>query len=131
MKKDLVHVRDLMISDVKTVDEAMTVQKVAKMMAKQNIGAVVVTGKAGTPTGIFTERDLMKKVIADDVSLDTPVSKVMTTQLVCVQMQDKLEGLPQLMLKGNFRHLPVVDDFKLMGILSVKDLLAYFIKKYS
>ncbi len=129
MKKELLHVRDLMISDVKTVNESYTVQKVAKMMAKQNIGAVVVLSSNGNPSGIFTERDLMKKVIAEDVSLDTPVSEVMTRQLVCVQMQDKLEGLPQLMLKGNFRHLPVVDDFKLMGILSVKDLLSFFINK--
>jgi MHS family proline/betaine transporter-like MFS transporter len=129
MKKTVTYVRELMISDVKTVDESSTVQKVAKLMAKQNIGAVVVVGKQGNPSGIFTERDLMKKVIANDLSLETPVSKVMTTQLVCVQMQDKIEGLPELMIKGNFRHLPVVDDFKLMGILSVKDLLAYFINK--
>lgn len=129
MKKTVTYVRELMISDVKTVDESSTVQKVAKIMAKQNIGAVVVVGKHGNPSGIFTERDLMKKVIANDVSLETPVSKVMTTQLVCVQMQDKIEGLPELMIKGNFRHLPVVDDFKLMGILSVKDLLAYYINK--
>ncbi|MGE0616030.1 MAG: cyclic nucleotide-binding/CBS domain-containing protein [Bacteriovoracia bacterium] len=119
------YVRDLMISDVKTVDESETILSVVQTMAKQNIGAVIVVNQKKHPVGIFTERDLLKRVVAAKVSIDQPVAAAMTKELVCVQMHDELGELPQLMMNGKFRHLPVVDEFKIVGILSMRDMLRH------
>lgn len=94
-------------------------------MAKNNIGAVVCIEKDGSTVGIFTERDLLKKVVAAEVSLTDPVSKVMTKDLVTAQLHDELDKIPEMMLKGGFRHVPIMDGFELVGILSIKDILKH------
>jgi len=118
-------VKDIMTEKVKTADEQTPVQEVAEMMAHYNIGAVVVLSAIQEPIGIFTERDLLKRVVAHKEDLSTPVSKVMTPKFICVQAEDELGDIPILMVNGNFRHLPVVDGRKLIGILSVRDVLRH------
>lgn len=120
------YVRDLMIEGVKTVEETTTVTEAVKLMAEYNIGAVIVMSAIRDPMGIFTERDLLKRVVAHGLDpRKTPISQVMTPKFVCVQTADELEGLAEIMVQGNFRHLPVVDGRKLIGILSIRDVLKF------
>jgi CBS domain-containing protein len=117
-------VKDLMISKVRTVEENANVFEVAKMMSQHNIGAVVIMSAIQEAVGIFTERDLLKRVVAQGIDpRSTSVSKVMTPKFVCVQMNDEVGGLSAIMVEHNFRHLPVVEGRKVVGILSMRDLL--------
>lgn len=118
------HVADLMISNVFMVEEETSVLEAVHLMAQNNIGAVIVMSPIQDPVGIFTERDLLKRVIAHDLDpAKTPVSKVMTPKFVCIQKTDDVDDLPGIMVEGNFRHIPVVDGRKLVGILSMRDVL--------
>ena len=114
---------DLMTEVLETAEETSTVSDVVKAMAQKNIGAVVVLSPIKDPIGIFTERDLLKRVVS--LGLDpkiTLLSKVMTSKFVCAQADDDAEELVELMIQGNFRNLPVADGSKLVGMLSIRDL---------
>lgn len=119
-------VGDIMIGRVVTVEETTTVLSAVKIMTTHNIGAVIIMSAIKEPVGIFTERDLLKRVINEEIDPKTiPISKVMTPKFLCVQVTDELNGLAKIMLDGNFRHLPVVQGRKLLGMLSIRDLLRY------
>ena len=78
--------------------------------------------------GIFTERDLVKRVLAGGVGLDRPVGEYMTARPVTVRQSDVIGWAIRTMVEGHYRHLPVVDDRgEPMGILSVKGVLQYLV----
>ena len=119
-------VRDIMVPNVQVVEGNMPVVEAAKLMAQHNIGAIIILSAIKEPLGIFTERDLLKRVVAQGLDpKSTPLSKVMTPKFVCVQASDELKDLPEIMVQGNFRHLPVVEGRKLLGILSIRDIVKY------
>ncbi len=116
-------VRDIMSSQVHRVAPDRSVQDVAVEMHQLKIGAVIV-GNGGEPAGIFTERDLLNRVVAmgtDPRSI--PISAVMTAKLMGVSPDATVEVAAILMHKRGFRHLPVMDNGELVGILSVRDVL--------
>ena len=78
--------------------------------------------------GIFTERDLVKKVLAKEVPLDRPVSEFMTARPVTVRRSDTIGWVIRTMVEGHYRHLPVVDDQgQPNGIVSVKGIVQYLV----
>lgn len=100
-----------------------TVRTVARRMAEKNIGAAPVLDD-GRLVGIFTERDLMMRVVARDQNPDkTPVEAVMTKQVVTADPDETIDECIQKMQSIHCRHLPVVDQGKLLGILSLRDVL--------
>ncbi len=119
-------VRDLMIDHVLTVEETTPVTEAVHAMASNNIGALVILSAIREPVGIFTERDLLKRVVGAGLDPRTTlIGKVMTPKFVCVQLDDELADLPRIMVQGNFRHLPVVEGRRLVGILSIRDVVRY------
>ena len=118
-------VRDLELQKVKTIRDSETVTKAVQSMKKNKIGALIVVDSSGHTVGIFTERDLLNKVVAESLSMDTLMSKVMTQKLICAQLHDELSAIPDLMIKGGFRHVPVLDGFEPVGIISIRDVLKY------
>ena len=122
-------VSDLMISKVETFTADKTVLEAVKLMNEKNIGALIIVDLAGHTVGIFTERDLFKKVVVKELPLTTPLGDVMTKDLVCAQLHDDFETIPQMMVQGGFRHVPVVDVFFPVGILSIRDVLHYYVNK--
>ena len=122
-------VSDLMISKVETFTADKTVLEAVKLMNEKNIGALIIVDLAGHTVGIFTERDLFKKVVVKELPLTTPLGDVMTKDLVCAQLHDDFETIPQMMVQGGFRHVPVVDGFFPVGILSIRDVLHYYVNK--
>lgn len=122
-------VRDVMISKVLTVDQTMPIIEVAKLMTQNNIGAVVILSPILDAIGIFTERDLMNRVISKGVDLNKAVLEVMTHRFECVQMDDEMTELPNIMMNGNFRHLPVVDGRKVVGMISIRDIVRVLLSK--
>jgi CBS domain-containing protein len=99
------------------------VRDVARLMSDRNIGAIAVL-EAGRLVGVFSERDIMARVVAAGLDPDaTPVSTVMSKQLVVAEADDDVNDALQKMHEQKCRHLPVVRSGKLIGMLSIRDLL--------
>ena len=100
-----------------------TVLEALKIMADKNIGSVVVM-KEGVYQGILTERDYSRKVILKGKnSTDTQVLEIMSTDLPSVKPDDSIEHCMELMTNNAIRYMPVFDDGKLSGIISMSDVV--------
>lgn len=119
-----VTLRDFMSSgDVLTVDPSIDLAGAARSMRDRNVGAAVVVDEAGHVTGIFTERDLLRAV-ADAVALDqAPVRSHMTSDPITLPSDHSPSEAAAIMGERKFRHIPVVDDGELVGIVSIRDLV--------
>ena len=107
--------------DVLTTSPDTTVYEALVLMAKNNVGCVLVMAKDQI-AGIFTERDYARKIIMKGKSSkETPVSEVMTTQVFVVDKGKALDECMAVMTAKRVRHLPVVEDNKLIGIISIGD----------
>ena len=94
-----------------------------KMLAEKSVGALPVM-QDGKLVGMFSERDYARKVaLKGKSSLDTPISEVMTTQVVCVQLDQTNEDCMALMTDKRIRHLPALDNGKVVGVISIGDLV--------
>ncbi|MGH3414305.1 MAG: CBS domain-containing protein [Marmoricola sp.] len=109
--------------DVVTVPPDTTVRDLLAVLADNNVGAVVVSNDGRKIAGIVSERDVVRKLNGNDGVLDAPVSQIMTTDVVSVTPSDSLEGIRRMMTERRFRHLPVVDDGDLVGIVSIGDVV--------
>ena len=115
-------IREHMKSDVKTCSGDESVFIAVKKMTEHNIGSLIVV-KGGNPVGIFTERDLVKRVVAlgKDPS-EVRVGDVMTRELITVDARESVGAAYHIMVERGVRHVPVVQKGRLIGIISQKDL---------
>jgi CBS domain-containing protein len=109
-----------MSSDLLSVETSVSIIEVAQRMVDRNVGAVLVLD-AGRLTGILTERDVLRAV-ARGLSDDMRVADCMTAHPETIGPDDTTEHAVVLMLHGGFRHLPVVQDDNLVGVISIRDL---------
>jgi len=111
--------------NVVTVAPDCTVLEAARIMMQGRIGGVLVC-ENDKVVGIFTERDVLRRVVAEQrVPAETRVSEVMSRELVTVTSATKLDDCSALMTQRRIRHLPVVDENDLRGIITPGDLLAF------
>jgi CBS domain-containing protein len=103
-----------------------TIAEVAGLLKARRIGAVVVAGEDGELCGIISERDLARG-LADHGArlLDMRVSQLMTAEVVTCSPDDGIGQLMQTMTERRFRHLPVVEDGQMVGIISIGDVVKY------
>jgi CBS domain-containing protein len=120
----MMHIKELIADrSVYTVDKGSTVQAAAEFMAEKNIGAVSVMDGSRL-VGIFSERDMISRVIAKGLNpVTTSVSSVMTANLVVASSDETYESCLRKMKQANCRHLPIVEADKLVGFISLRDLL--------
>ena len=113
---------EIMTHDVLSVSEDTSVMDAVKIMDKNKIGALIV--QTPRPTfGIFTQRDLLSRVVARRKSIrNTKIKDVMTESIKCAQVDDSIDDITSLMYEENVRYLPVMDGRKLVGIISSDDL---------
>jgi CBS domain-containing protein len=105
------------------IDPGINVRSAAQTMSDRNIGAVAVVD-SGRLAGIFSERDLMSRVVAKGLNPDdTAVEVVMSKELVVAESNEDVDSALEKMQAIHARHLPVVDDGKLVGMISIRDLL--------
>ena len=105
------------------VNEDESVFSAVKKMSDLGVGAIIVISKEERVIGIFTERDLMTKVVVPEKDPKAmPISEVMTRSFQVLSSDLPVLTAFQLMQSGGFRHVPIVDDSKLVGIISTKDL---------
>lgn len=108
--------------DLATVTPKATVAEVSELMATRRIGAILVLEK-GKLAGIFTERDALVRVIAKGVDpKTTAVGEVMTKNPDTIQPTESVQTALDLMAERGYRHLPVLDEGQLYGIISIRDL---------
>jgi CBS domain-containing protein len=117
-------VRDVMSSPVVTIDEDETTKNAAANMDMNDLGAVIVTNKAGKSIGIITERDLVIRVVAKNLKPDTVKAKdIMTTPLVTIEPEATISDAARRMNRLDIRRLGVIYKGNLVGIVSSKDIL--------
>ncbi|MCK8778742.1 CBS domain-containing protein [Rhizobium sp. NTR19] len=110
--------------DVVTVKPDMTLLDVSRVLNDNKIGAVVITGVDGRVAGIFTERDLVRAVAGSGASvLDQPVRSAMTSTVQRCTEDTTVDELMGIMSAGRFRHVPVEQEGKLAGIVSIGDVV--------
>lgn len=102
-----------------------TAREAAKQMTENNIAAIVVTDDGGTLLGIVTERDLTRRIIAGNLDADkVTVGEIMTGNPDTLAPRDSALDALELMGTRKYRHLPVVDDGRVVGMVSIRDLYA-------
>ena len=112
-----------MTKEVKTVDATKALADCLKIMRDDNIGSLVVVGKDQTPVGIFTERDLVRKMAEKGHSvLASPVAQVMSKPLTIISPVATIWDAVTLMGRADIRRLPVVENGRLIGILTERDV---------
>ena len=104
-----------------------TVYRALQLMAENNVGAVMICDD-GQMLGIFTERDYCRKIILmGRSSLNTPIQEIMTKKPISIKPQNTPEECIELMTKYHIRHLPVEDNDKLVGVVSMRDVMEMLI----
>src|SRR3954447_5850265 len=109
--------------DVVTVNPDTSVRELVGMLAEHNIGALVVSGDGSSVDGIVSERDVVRRLHDDEGVLDAPVSSIMSTEVRTCSGNDTVNELMALMTERRFRHVPVVKNDKLVGIVSIGDVV--------
>ena len=116
--------RGVMTSEVVTVGPDDPVEAAIRAMLDHDIGAVVVA-RDGEPLGLFTERDVTRRVLDGEDLLHRPVSEVMSAPAVTVAADTEVVEIFKLMNDRRIRRLPIVEDGKLVGIVTERDLLRW------
>ena len=117
-------VKEIMNNSIVSVDSSITATDAAKMMEDTGVGAVVVLEK-NTPVGIITERDFAIKITAHSYPIDTPVRRIMSSPLISIDPNSDLWVASDLMSTRNVKKLPVIDDDKVVGIITSSDLVRH------
>jgi CBS domain-containing protein len=118
------HILNRKGSTVYTIEPTASIAYAAKSLADHGIGALIVTNAEGRTVGIISERDIVRALSAmGGAALETPVAEVMTRKVMVCNRQDKLVDLMQRMTEGKFRHFPVIEDGRLVGIVSIGDVV--------
>jgi CBS domain-containing protein len=126
-------VRDLLREKgnlVHTVKADISVYEALEILEDHNVGALVVVEDNGKLDGIFTERDYARKIILKGrSSRETSVKDIMTEKVIFVNPDTKIEECMQLMSVKHIRHLPVLQNEQLVGIISISDVVRYIIQQ--
>jgi CBS domain-containing protein len=110
--------------DVATIEPDADVRRLLSILAEHNIGAVVVSADGRSIDGIASERDVVRRLGERGAGLlDAPVSEIMTVTVRTCEPGDDVEGLRAVMTEHRIRHVPVVRDGQLVGIVSIGDVV--------
>jgi CBS domain-containing protein len=112
--------------NVVTLPASTSILDVAKFLAENRIGAIVIVGPSSAIEGIISERDIVRHIAQKGpVGLEQPASEIMTRSVKSCTERDSEEALMKLMTDNRIRHLPVVEKGKLTGIISIGDVVKY------
>lgn len=119
----MAQLREIMTSNVVTINETQSVQEAAALMSQHNIGSVPVVNNNGQMVGIVTDRDITLRTTAQGESVQTPVSQVMTAQKIVQGTPDMdVHEAANLMAQQQIRRLPVVENGQVTGMVALGDL---------
>jgi CBS domain-containing protein len=106
------------------LEDNRSLAEATQLLSRERIGALIVRNKAGDMIGILSERDIVRAIAKDGPAvIDRPVSSIMTKEVVCVTPDDDIGEVMSLMTERRFRHLPVKLGAKLIGMVSIGDVV--------
>ena len=123
-----------------TISKDQNVRQALTLMSEKNIGAIIIVDNNDFPIGIFSERDYARKIVLKGKSSkDTLLDEVMTKELITITKDNKIDQCMEIMTEKKIRHLPILEEKKVVGIISIGDVLKIMItfshltsrKKYS
>ena len=113
-----------------TISKDQSVRQALVLMSEKNIGAIIIVDNNDFPIGIFSERDYARKIVLKGKSSkDTLLDEVMTKELITVTRDYKVDQCMEIMNEKRIRHLPVLENKKIVGIISIGDVLKIMIKE--
>ena len=113
-----------------TISKDQSVRQALALMSEKNIGAIIIVDNNDFPIGIFSERDYARKIVLKGKSSkDTLLDEVMTKELITVTRDYKIDQCMEIMTEKRIRHLPVLENKKIVGIISIGDVLKIMIKE--
>jgi len=113
-----------------TISKDQSVRQALILMSEKNIGAIIIVDNNNFPAGIFSERDYARKIVLEGKSSnDTLLEDVMTKELITVTREYKIDQCMEIMIEKRIRHLPILEDKKIIGIISIGDVLKIMIKE--
>ena len=113
-----------------TISKDQSVRQALILMSEKNIGAIIIVDNNDFPIGIFSERDYARKIILKGKSSeDTLLDEVMTKELITVTRDYKIDQCMEIMNEKRIRHLPVLENKKIVGIISIRDVLKIIMKE--
>jgi CBS domain-containing protein len=113
---------------VATARPNATLSEVIAKLAQKKIGAIVMVGDNGELVGILSERDVIRQLAErGEAALNEPASKSMTSSVISCHESSTLEEMMELMTQGRFRHVPVIEDGALVGIVSIGDIVKHHV----
>ncbi|MDH5431391.1 MAG: CBS domain-containing protein [Nitrosopumilus sp.] len=119
-----IRVKQIMRNSIISVDSSATVTDAAKMMEDAGVETVIVL-ENNLPVGIVTDRDFAIKITTHSYPINTPVRRIMSSPLISIDSDSDLWEASDLMSTRNVRKLPVIDDDKVVGILTSSDLVKH------
>ena len=118
-------------SDVVTADPNATLSDAVHLLAARRIGAVVIAGADRRIVGILSERDIVRVLAERGAAvLEEPVSAVMTRKVISCKQTDTVSAIMEMMTLGKFRHLPVLEEDRVVGLISIGDIVKWRVREY-
>jgi CBS domain-containing protein len=113
------------LRDVVTISPDAGVRELIATLAEHNIGALIVSADGTSLDGIVSERDVVRRMHSDGTVIDNTVGAIMTDIVKTCSPEDTLDDVMMVMTEGRFRHIPVCDEDRLVGIVSIGDLVKH------
>jgi CBS domain-containing protein len=127
IREAAMNVKDILArkgDDVLTIEPTATLATAMEMLARRRIGALVITGADRRIVGIISERDIVRVLVERGTEmLQSPVSEIMTRKVVSCGQNETIAEIMERMTAGKFRHVPVVEQGRLIGIVSIGDIV--------
>ncbi len=106
-----------------TVRPAQTLRQALARLAERNVGALVVVDATGAPVGVLSERDIVRRLVRDETAFTMKVSEIMSKPIISGVPQDDLASASVTMTEKRIRHLPILDGSRLVGVISIGDIV--------
>lgn len=111
-------------TDVVTIGSGASVTEAAKLLSEKRIGAIIVTDGAGAPAGIMSERDIVRELgRRGPTCMDDTVDTLMTKNMISTSPDETTDQVLKKMTDGRFRHMPVMEDGAMSGLISIGDVV--------
>ena len=115
-------VRDVMITNIASLDSSSMIKDAAKLIEEKNIGCIIIN-QQNSPVGILTERDFVRRIAAKEKSLTSSLDEVMSSPLISIGPDETVWEAAESMKVNNIHKLPVIEDSKVIGIITTTDLV--------
>ena len=113
-----------------TIEGSATVLDAANKLTKHNIGAMPVLNSKANVIGIISERDISRYLSSKSIKLDSSITSIMSTNIISCNLKISVSELMETMTNKKIRHMPIIDKKKLLGIVSIGDVVNHIIHKY-